>query len=377
MKDRRTRTTHGADTFGRRADDPKPDEPRVKSADAPARPRGSGSDRPLLVLVGCTATGKTSVAIELARHFGGEIVSADARQVYRHLDIGTAKPTYDEMNAAHHHIVDHVDPVDSYNAGLFTEEADAAIEAIRAKGMFPIIAGGTGLYLRALIHGLDPAVGRDPALRDKLEREADKHGVPALHKRLAKVDATSAERIHENDRVRIIRALEIHSKTGRTRTAVFADATETPRHDALWAGLAWNRETLYRRINKRLDVMMEDGLLAEVKGLLAMGYDPGLSCFRSPGYREILESLDGRYDLHEALDRAKRETRRFAKRQATWFRKEAATWFEATERDPAEVAAAIATWYESGGAAPASDLAASDPLASGDSDTRNGVSVAE
>lgn len=359
MKDRRTRTTHGADTFGRRADDPKPPA-KPGSSDKRDKPASSGV-KPLLVLVGCTATGKTPVAIELARMLNGEIISADARQVYRHLDIGTAKPTYDEMKAAHHHIVDHVDPVDSYNAGLFTEEADAAIEAIRAKGMFPIIAGGTGLYLRALIRGLDPAIGRDPALRDKLEREADKLGVPVLHARLAKVDPTSAARIHENDRVRIIRALEIHTKTGRTRTSVFEDATETPRHDSLWAGLAWNRETLYRRINKRLDVMMEDGLLAEVKGLLAMGYDPGLSCFRSPGYREILESLDGRYDLPEALDRAKRETRRFAKRQATWFRKEPATWFESTDRDPAEVAQEIAAWYESGrGGAGSAD----DPLSS-------------
>ena len=328
---------------------------------SPSRP--SRGNSPLLVLVGCTASGKTSVAIELARMLNGEIVSADARQVYRHLDIGTAKPMPDELKAAAHHLVDHVDPVDSYNAGRFTKEADDAIAAIRADGKIPIVAGGTGLYLRALVRGLDPAVGRDPTIRDALEIEADEKGLPSLHARLAKVDPDGAQRIHTNDRVRIVRALEIYQKTGRTQSELFANRPEEPRYDARWAGLAWVRETLYRRIDKRFDAMMEEGLLAEVKGLLAMGYDPGLSCFRSPGYREILQSLDGRYDLREAVDRAKRETRRFAKRQATWFRKEPVTWFDATDGDAEGIALEIAAWYQGGGAL---REAALDPLATAD-----------
>ncbi len=292
----------------------------------------------ILCLVGPTASGKTEVGILLAERLGGEILSADARQVYRRLDIGTAKPTAAERARAAHHLLDLVDPDEAFHAGRFLCEAERAIEAVRSRGRLPIVVGGTGLYVRALVRGLDAPVGRFPVIREELRGRALREGTGALHAELARIDPEAAAAIHPNDEVRLVRALEIWKATGETRTAHFRRRAGRPRAHLL-AGLALPRPLLFRRIDARFDRMVEEGLLDEVRGLLADGFDPGLACFRSPGYREMIAHLQGEIAIEAAIDLAKRETRRFAKRQATWFRSEDVRWVEQSGPGSAEAAA--------------------------------------
>lgn len=276
----------------------------------------------LLCLVGPTASGKTAVAVELASRLGGEIVSADARQVYRRLDIGTAKPTAEERARAPHHLVDVVDPDDAYHAGRFVRDAERALVEIRSRGRRPIVAGGTGLYVRALVRGLDVAVGRHPEVRAELEARAEREGLAKLHDELRRVDGESAEAIHPNDRVRIVRALEVYLVSGETRSEQHRRGEGRIRRPHFLALLAPPRDHLYRRIDERFDAMMEAGFLDEVRGLLEAGYDPDLPCFRSPGYREMIAHLRGELSLEKAVEKGKREHRRYAKRQLTWTRGE-------------------------------------------------------
>lgn len=305
----------------------------------------TGAEPPILCVAGPTASGKTAVAIELARRLGGEIVSADARQVYRHLDIGTAKPTDRERSLAPHHLIDYVDPREEYNAGRFVRDAEAAVAAIRGRGNLPIVAGGTGLYFRALTRGLDVTVGRDDAVREELQGRIEEEGSAALHEELSRIDPPSAAAIHPNDPVRIVRALEIHRVTGRTRSS-FHRAGAPPRHESRMAVLDMPREMLYERIDLRFDLMMEGGFLGEVHRLLGMGYEPALPAFRSPGYRELFAHLRGTFSLEEAVRRAKREHRRYAKRQITWFRREEAKRFPLSPGGGvAGTATAVAEWY--------------------------------
>lgn len=303
--------------------------------------------RPILCIAGPTASGKTAVAIELARRLGGEIISADARQVYRYLDIGTAKPTTRERSMVPHHLIDYVEPDEEYNAGRFVRDAEKALAEIRARGCLPVLAGGTGLYFRSLIRGLDVAVGRDDALRTALQREIDEKGSAALHRQLARFDPKSAAAIHPNDSIRIIRAVEIYRITGKTRSQ-FHQSDTPPRHEARMALLDLPRETLYKRINFRFDLMMEGGFLDEVHALIGRGFAPTLPAFRSPGYRELFAHLRGELSLEEAIDRGKQEHRRYAKRQITWFHKEQARIFAI---DPAgrtaETCNQILSWYGS------------------------------
>jgi tRNA dimethylallyltransferase len=300
---------------------------------------------PILCLVGPTASGKTEVGIFLAEILGGEILSADARQVYRKLTIGTAKPTEAERARAAHHLLDIVDPEEAYDAGRFARDAARILAEIRSRGRLPIVVGGTGLYVRALVRGLDVEVGRSPEVRRRLQDRANREGSAALHGELASVDPESAASIHPNDEVRIIRALEIYETTGETRAAHFRKGAGRG-FDHLLAGLDRPRPELFRRIDERFDRMMAEGLLDEVRSLLEEGLDPELPCFRSPGYRELLQHLRGDLPLAEAVDRAKRETRRFAKRQMTWFRSE-----NVRREDPGGegggrgAAERIAAWY--------------------------------
>ncbi|MFH1277035.1 MAG: tRNA (adenosine(37)-N6)-dimethylallyltransferase MiaA [Candidatus Eisenbacteria bacterium] len=284
----------------------------------------------LLCVIGPTASGKTAVALALAERLGGEIVSADARQVYRRLDIGTAKPTAGERGRARHHLLDVVDPDGEYHAGRFVREAEDAIEEIRGRGRRPIVAGGTGLYVRALVRGLDVSVGRHPEVRAVLEARAEAEGLLSLHDELRRVDPESAAVIHSNDRVRIIRALEVYRVSGETRSGQHRRGEGKVRRRHLLAALDPPRAILYERIDDRFDTMMEEGFLDEVRRLLRAGYDPGLPCFRSPGYREMIAHLRGGLDLEEAVERGKREHRRYAKRQPTWIRGEE----EAVRFDP-------------------------------------------
>jgi tRNA dimethylallyltransferase len=279
---------------------------------------------PLLVIVGPTGVGKTAVAVALAARTPIEVVSADSRQVYRGMDIATAKPTAEERRAVAHHLVDVTDPGDPYHAARFAREARVAIEAIRARGRLPVVVGGTGLYVRALLRGLDPAPPADPAFRRELAELAARQGGAALHARLADQAPAMARRLHPNDHVRIIRALEL-IRAG----APVGEAQERWRREpeggedaALCIGLTLPRETLDRRLRARAAAMVAAGLADETRALLARGYDPSLPAMQGIGYREFAAVLRGELTEAEALRRIERDTVRYAKRQWTWFARE-------------------------------------------------------
>ena len=275
----------------------------------------------IIVVCGPTAAGKTRAAVGLAQRFNGEIVNADSMQVYRYMDIGTAKPTAAEQALARHHLVDVVDPDASFDAARCARLGRDAIAKIVARDRVPIVAGGTGLYLKALLYGLAREALSDPNLRQRLMDEIEALGPLRLHQRLAAVDPATAARVHPNDRVRIVRALEVHGLSGRPmsehhRRHGFGDAP----YAVFKIGLEMDRETLYARIEERIEAMLTDGLEAEVRGLLASGYGPHLKSMQSLGYRHLCAYLGGGIDLEEAVATLKRDTRRFAKRQLTWFR---------------------------------------------------------
>ncbi|MEO5657926.1 MAG: tRNA (adenosine(37)-N6)-dimethylallyltransferase MiaA [Nitrospiria bacterium] len=273
---------------------------------------------PLVGLVGPTAVGKTEVALELAEHLGAEIISVDSRQVYRGLDIGTAKPSPAERRRVPHHLVDCADPRDVYSAGRYQRDASECIERLRERGVRPLLVGGSGLYLRALLRGLCDGPTADPVFRGEwLARERAEAG--SIYRRLTEVDPASASAIHPHDRSKALRAVEVHAKTGASLSVIQREhGFRVPRYEAVLVGLRRERDDLYRRIDARVDAMLEQGLMPEVAGLLREGYraeDPGMLAV---GYRHIAAVLLGG-DLHAAVESVKRETRRYAKRQMTWF----------------------------------------------------------
>lgn len=279
-------------------------------------------DNQLLVIAGPTASGKTAVAIEVAGRMGAEIVSADSQQVYRHFDIGTAKPTEGERAAVPHHLISVVEPGEAFSAARYQALADEAISAIHARGRPVVVVGGTGLYLRVLLHGVVEAPPRDEALRARLEEEAAAGGREALHARLAEIDPEAAARIAPTDLVRIIRALEIQALTGETASAHRArHAFSGARYPFRMFVLDPPREALYAAINARTRRMFEGGLLEEVRALIASGHRQAAP-MRSVGYAEALEIVEGRLTLEEGIALAAQSTRNYAKRQLTWFRKE-------------------------------------------------------
>ena len=287
----------------------------------------------VVVVAGPTASGKTSLALEWAERFGGEIVGADSQQVYRYMDVGTAKPSVEQRLRVPHHLIDVVDPDDAYNAGRYAVDASAAVAGIAGRGLAVFVVGGTGLYLRALLHGLTIEVGRDPQRRAELEalhREALASGDPhRLHQRLAKIDPTSAERLHPNDGVRIIRALEITELTGRPASESFRAAPAEARYEALQLVLDPGRDALGERIDRRCEAMMKQGLLQEVRDLRARGYGSELASMRAIGYRHLQPVVDGVEILANVVEEMKHDTRQFARRQRTWFRAVAdAVWID-------------------------------------------------
>ncbi len=279
-------------------------------------------DKPkIIVIAGPTGTGKTGAALELADRTKGQIISADAMAVYRDMDIGTAKPTPAEQARVRHHLIDVVNPDEDFDAALFGKYAGAIARKLTSENTPVIVAGGTGLYIKALIHGLFSAGKSDTKLREKLNREAQDQGLLALHKRLEEKDPEAGARIHKNDAFRIIRALEVIELTGQPLSKHHTGhAFGEPAFDALFFALSMDREALYRRIDKRVDLMLEQGLLAEVRGLLDRGYSPGLKSMRSIGYRHMADALLEHIPFDEAVRLMKRDTRRFAKRQFTWFK---------------------------------------------------------
>jgi tRNA dimethylallyltransferase len=281
------------------------------------------------VLCGPTATGKTALALALAERFDGEIVGADSRQVYRHMDVGTAKPIPAERALVPHHLIDVAEPDEPFSLADYTHLARAAIAAITARGRLPLLVGGTGLYLRAVIRGFDLAPGASPraGLRQTLEQEATLKGPLALHARLAALDPQGAARIDPRNVRRVVRALEVTLSTGRPFSQAAGQAAQAP-YDAFVVGLDGPRELLYRRADARVDTMMAGGLLREVEALRARSYDPQSPAMSGLGYRELGAYLDGTLSLAAAVQATKYATHRYIRRQVIWFRREEAVhWF--------------------------------------------------
>src|SRR5262245_31807737 len=283
----------------------------------------------LVIILGPTAVGKSELALDLAPAISGEIVNADSQQVYRYLDIGTGKPSPSERARVAHHLIDVVDPNEEFNAALFRQLAMASIGQIHGRSRNAIVCGGTGFYLRALTHGLFVGPSQDTKIREKLDDEIVEHGLALLYERLVKIDPGVTSTIHPNDRQRIIRALEVYQLTGKPlsrwqREHSFRDKP----YEVIKIGLSRGRGDLYDRINRRCERMIEEGLLDEVRGLVARGYGLDLKPLRSVGYRQMGAIINGSLTLDAALREMKQETRNLAKRQLTWFRSDAAIrWF--------------------------------------------------
>ncbi|OWA37931.1 tRNA (adenosine(37)-N6)-dimethylallyltransferase MiaA [Saccharibacillus sp. O16] len=275
----------------------------------------------LLVLIGPTAVGKTRLSIELAQAFSCEIISGDSMQVYRGMNIGTAKITPAEMQGVPHHLIDIHEPDEPFSVSEFQERCDALIPEITSRGKLPFIVGGTGLYIESLCYRYEFAEsGADEDFRRQQTLFAEKEGAEALHARLREIDPTSAQRLHPNDTRRVIRALEIYHLTGETLSEQLARQKKTTPYDLCLIGLTMDRQMLYNRIEERIDQMMEQGLIQEVEALRARGYTPDMVSMQGLGYKEIWPYLDGSATLEEAVYRLKRDTRHFAKRQLSWFR---------------------------------------------------------
>ncbi|MFQ5735809.1 MAG: tRNA (adenosine(37)-N6)-dimethylallyltransferase MiaA [Thermodesulfobacteriota bacterium] len=283
-----------------------------------------------IIIAGPTASGKSGLAVELATRFNGEVVSADSMQVYRSMDIGTAKPTPGQMRGVPHHLIDVVDPDENFTAARYRTMALDAIRGIHGRGRVAFVAGGTGLYIKALTGGIFKGPGADPALREEFAREAAESGAASLHARLREVDPQGAAKIHPNNLVRVIRALEVHTITGRPISGFHREHafSEAP-FEALRTGLDPGREELYRRIDGRVEEMMEAGLLEETRGLIEAGYSSSLKPMGGLGYKEMSGYIRGEYGIDEAVRLLKRNTRHYAKRQITWFRKDPEIrWFD-------------------------------------------------
>ncbi len=278
---------------------------------------------PMICIPGPTASGKTALAVEIAKLTDGEVVSCDSMQIYRRMDIGTAKPTREEMQGIPHHMIDVCEPDEDFSVSRYCELATAAVEDILSRGKTAIIAGGTGLYMDSLIRGNAfapfPATGQ----REKLEQEADALGMEVMLERLRAIDPDSAARLHLADRKRILRALEVYLETGETITAHnLRTQAIPPRFSPIWLGLDFeNRQDLYDRIDRRVDIMLEEGLVEEIRSLLDSGIPQKCTAMQAIGYKEFTDALDGRCSIQEAADRVKQSSRHYAKRQLTWFRR--------------------------------------------------------
>lgn len=277
---------------------------------------------PVLIIAGPTAAGKTEASLQVAEQVGGEVISADSMQIYERMDIGTAKPTAEERARAPIHLIDFVPPDGEYAVAEFTRDAARLIGEVHARGMLPIVAGGTGLYLRALTEGFDfppPPAGSD--VRERLWAEVEQIGSERMHERLAEVDPASAERIAPPDARRIVRALEVYELTGRPMSRERdVDAGAAAQYNYAKYVLTPPRRLLFDRIERRVDAMMEAGWLDEVRALIDSGVPPDAQSMQAIGYRRLREHLDGERNLSETVDLIKRDTRRFAKRQLTWLR---------------------------------------------------------
>jgi len=299
--------------------------------------------KPVVVMVGPTAVGKSRVAVEVAKAFETEILTADSRQVYRGMDVGTDKPVLEARQGVPHRLIDLVDPDKSFNAGLYRRQAVDEIERLYRNRRLPLVVGGTGLYVRTLLKGLCDAPPADPIVRAALRQESKNQGFDHLHARLVDVDPAAAARLHPRDESKVIRALEVHQLSGRRMSEFHQEHgfAERP-FSALIIGLNRERGALYRRIEERIDWQMAHGLTEETKQLLAQGYQRDSAAMKGLGYRQVAEHLAGEYDVAEMVRRFKRDTRHFSKRQMTWFRKEPGIqWLTIKESESVQHTAAL------------------------------------
>ncbi|MDD6968310.1 MAG: tRNA (adenosine(37)-N6)-dimethylallyltransferase MiaA [Firmicutes bacterium] len=277
----------------------------------------------IICIAGPTASGKTALAVELAKELNGEVVSCDSMQVYRRMDIGTAKPTTDEMQGIPHHMIDVAEPDEDFSVSRYCNLAAPIVEDIVSRGKTAVIAGGTGLYMDALIQGNDFAPFPSTGVREKLEQEARAQGIQVLYDRLKSIDPEAAGRLHLSDQKRIIRALEVYLETGETITEHNRKTQLLPpRFSPIWLGLDFeNRAELYERIDRRVGIMLEQGLIGEIQGLLSSGIPEKCTAMQAIGYKEFVAALNGECTLEEAADQVRQSSRRYAKRQLTWFRR--------------------------------------------------------
>lgn len=276
----------------------------------------------VIFIVGPTAVGKTDVSIELAKALNGEIISADSVQIYKRLNIGSAKPTSVEMDGIPHHLLDFVEPDTAFSVSDYTKLAKSAIQEIMSRGKTPIIAGGTGLYINALLYDMDfGKIESNEEYRNSLEQIAEEMGKEALHQMLVAIDPEAAEKIHANNQRRVIRALEVNKLTGKTMSDFASDPVPTDDYETITFGLTRSRLKLYGRINKRVDIMLETGLIEEVKKLKKDGIDGRYQSMQGIGYKEVLDYLEDKYDFDTMVTVLKQSSRRYAKRQMTWFRR--------------------------------------------------------
>jgi len=302
-----------------------------------------GVQRKVLVLTGPTASGKSHLSLNLASRLNGEIISADSRQIYKHLDIGTAKPSPEAREQIRHYFVDELDPAEHFDAGEFGRRGREIIDEIFRRGKLPIVVGGSGLYIRALVDGFFDGPSADPGVRSGLYRRAREEGNESLLRELARVDPAAARGMLPTNIRRIVRALEVYSLTGATMTGM--QKLNVPANFApMIFGLRWQRDALYRRIDERVDKMIADGFLEEVRRLQELGYSPGLNALQTVGYKEAFEYLGGAMAEDAMIGLMKRNSRRYAKRQMTWFRGDGRiVWFDVSdEADFDEIAGSMA-----------------------------------
>ena len=284
----------------------------------------------IIVIVGPTAVGKTYVSVELAKKLNTEIISADSMQIYKGMDIGTAKITEEEKHGIIHHMIDIIKPDENYSVSDFKNDSEKIIDELLLDNKIPVIVGGSGLYVNSLIYDLDFGNAKsDTKLREYYTYYYNEHGEDALYDKLLKIDPEAAEKIHKNNVKRVIRALEVYDLTGIKFSELNTDIRkESNKYDCILIGLSMERKVLYERINQRVDEMLSNGLIEEVKSLIDKGYDKNLVSMMGIGYKEIIDYLEGNMDLEETVNILKRNTRRFAKRQFTWFLKdENVKWF--------------------------------------------------
>lgn len=278
-------------------------------------------EKRVIVIVGPTCSGKTKLSIELAKDLKTEIISADSRQIYKHLSIGTAKPTSKELNEVNHHFIDSLDPEVTYNVGLFEKEAHEIILNLTQHNEIPIVVGGSGLYVKSIIDGIVD-IDSDDELRRELKDEKEKYGNEHIYKKLKKLDPKAAETMLPQNWKRVIRAIEVFHLTGKSILDIHQSQTPSYDYEFLQFGLNWKREVLYKNIDDRVDKMIQNGLVDEVKNILGKGYSKNINALNTVGYKEIISYLENEITLERAIELIKRNTRRFAKRQLTWFRKD-------------------------------------------------------